>query len=225
MGVPDYWQLRTRSCLSRVHVAPRKTLFTPTHATVDLALLAPCRETRKCYLNGSTLTLHDAWLGCVRGRDSEEWIGETVFIVEGCARAPAQSLSSHGKACASSVNLDPSRVSSACQAEESVVCNFNCLGAPLSHCCHLDLTSAVTGPEVDLRTSSSFAVDSLLHSSSMHGPPTQSTLDNIAAARQRVGTPANLGAHPNSHFLKQLSNFQRMDMFSNVQPLPEWPLL
>ena len=58
----DYWQQRTKSHLSRVHVVP-KTLFTPSHAPVDLALLAPGRETRKCYLNGSILTLHDTWFG------------------------------------------------------------------------------------------------------------------------------------------------------------------
>ena len=65
----DYWQQRTKSQLCRAHVTPRKTLFTPSHALVDLALLAPCRETRKCYLNGSTLTLHDTWLGSAKGRD------------------------------------------------------------------------------------------------------------------------------------------------------------
>ena len=37
----DYWQQKTKSRLSRVHVTPRKTLFTPSHAPVDLALLAP----------------------------------------------------------------------------------------------------------------------------------------------------------------------------------------
>ena len=48
MGDPDSliignWQQRTKSRLSRVRVTPRKTLFTPSHAPVDLALLAPGR--------------------------------------------------------------------------------------------------------------------------------------------------------------------------------------
>ena len=55
----DYWQQKTKSRLSRVHVTPRKTLFTPSHAPVDLALLAPGRVTRKNYLYGGILTLHD----------------------------------------------------------------------------------------------------------------------------------------------------------------------
>ena len=81
MGDPDfltsqYWQQKTKSGLSRVHVTPRKTLFTPSHAPVDLALLAPGRVTRKNYLHGGVLTLHDTWLGCVKGRDNEEWTGK-----------------------------------------------------------------------------------------------------------------------------------------------------
>ena len=43
----DFWQQslqRTKPHLSRVHVVPRKTLLTPSHALVDLALLAPCRD-------------------------------------------------------------------------------------------------------------------------------------------------------------------------------------
>ena len=31
-----YWQQKTKTRLSRVHVTPRKTLFTPSHAPVDL---------------------------------------------------------------------------------------------------------------------------------------------------------------------------------------------
>ena len=119
----DYWQQNTKSRLSRVHVTPRKTLFTPSHAPVDLALLAPGRVTRKGYLNGGTLTLHDTWLGCVRGRDSEEWTGETIFGIEARAHVPVHSLYVQGLSCTSTVNLDPSHVSSACQAEENVVCN------------------------------------------------------------------------------------------------------
>ena len=52
----DYWQQKTKSRLSRVHVTPRKTLFTPSHAPVVLSLLAPGRVTRKKYLYGGTLT-------------------------------------------------------------------------------------------------------------------------------------------------------------------------
>ena len=107
-----------------MHVTPKKTLFTLSHALVDLALLAPGRVTRKNYLNGGTLTLHDTWLGCVRGR--EEWTGETIFGIEARVHVPAHSLYVHGLSCASTVNLDPSHVSSACQAEENVVCNFKC---------------------------------------------------------------------------------------------------
>ena len=123
----------------------RKTLFTPSHAPVDLALLAPCRETRKCHLIGSILTLRDAWLGSAKGTDSEEWTGNTMFTVEGCARVPAHSLYSHGMTCTSSVYQDLSRVSSACQAEENVVCNFDCSVAYSFDCCHLDSRSAVSG--------------------------------------------------------------------------------
>ena len=103
----DYWQQKTKSRLSRVHVTPRKTLFTPSHAPVDLALLAPGRVTRKNYLYGGTLTLHDTWLACVKGRDTEEWTGETIFDIEACARAPAQSMYVQGSACTYSGDLDP----------------------------------------------------------------------------------------------------------------------
>ena len=58
----DYWQQRTKSRLSRVHVTPRKTLFTPSHAPFDLALLTAGRMTKKNYLHGGTLTLYDTWL-------------------------------------------------------------------------------------------------------------------------------------------------------------------
>ena len=75
----DYWQQRTKSQLCRVHVTPKKTLFTPSRAPVDLALLAPCRETHKSYLNGSTLTLCDTWLGNSKGRDCEEWAGDGIY--------------------------------------------------------------------------------------------------------------------------------------------------
>ena len=79
----DYWQHRTKSQLCRVHVTPRKTLFTPSHALVDLALLAPCRDTRSAILidNANPLTLRETWLGSAKGRDSEERTGETQFVL------------------------------------------------------------------------------------------------------------------------------------------------
>ena len=55
----DYWQQRTKSQLCHVHVAPRKTLFTPAHAAVDVAALAPCRETHMSHFSGSCATLSD----------------------------------------------------------------------------------------------------------------------------------------------------------------------
>ena len=85
----DYWQQKTKTRLSRVHVTPRKTLFSPSHAPVDLSLLSPGRTTRKNYLDGSTQTLSDTWLASVKGRDAEEWVGETIFVIEGCAHVPA----------------------------------------------------------------------------------------------------------------------------------------
>ena len=57
----DYWQQRTKSQLCRVHVTPR--------------------ETHKSYLNGSTLTMSDTWLGNSKGRDCEEWAGEDLFLI------------------------------------------------------------------------------------------------------------------------------------------------
>ena len=83
----DYWQQRTKSHLSRVHVVPRMTLFTLSHAPVDLALLAPCTETRKCYLHGSILTLHYTWLGSVKCRDSESGQERLCSLLKGvCVR-------------------------------------------------------------------------------------------------------------------------------------------
>ena len=154
----DLWQQRTRSQLCLAHVTPRKTLFTPSHAPLDLAMLAPCKESYKSYLDGSTLTLHDTWLG------------------------------------------------SATSSEESVICNLECSVAHLSHCCHLESRSAVSAQEVDLLPPFSVAVDLLIQ---MPGAPTRSTMRNLAASRQKVGNPKNLGAHPNSHFLKHLSKSVR----------------
>ena len=46
----DYWQQKTKTRLSRVNVIPRKTLFTPSHAPVDLSLLLPSRTTGRTTL-------------------------------------------------------------------------------------------------------------------------------------------------------------------------------
>ena len=152
----------------------------------------------------------------LRDRDSEEWIGETIFNVEACAHAPAQSLYTHGLSCTSTVNLDPSHVSSACQAEENVVCDFKCLTTPVSHCCYVDSRSAATGAGVHLPSTLGLAVYSLSCTSSMPGPPTKSTMNNLAAARQKVGPPSTLGANPRSYFLKQMPDYQRMDVFNGM---------
>ena len=165
----DYWQQKAKSRLSRVRVTPRKTLFTPSHAPVDLALLAPGRMTRKNYLHGGVLTLHDTWLGCVKGPDNEEWTGETIFGIEACAHVPLHSLCVQGLSCASSVDLDPSHVSPACQAEENVVCNFKCMTTQVSHCCPLNSRSAVSDAGVYLPCSLSSAVHLLCIVNKMPG--------------------------------------------------------
>ena len=67
----DYWQQRPKSQLRRVRVTPRKTLFTPVRAPVDLATLAPCRENDKSYLDGSHTILSDTWFVSSKGRDSD----------------------------------------------------------------------------------------------------------------------------------------------------------
>ena len=173
----DYWQQRTKSQICRVHVTPRKTLFRPSsRAPVDLALLAPCMETHKSYLNGSTLTLCDTWLGNSKG----EWVGETRFIqnLEGCASAPAQSLYAQGETCASSVDLDLSQPLPALQAEENVVCNFDCSVAYFDHCRHIVSRSAVLGREVYLPSPHACALDQLILIRDMPGAPTRSCLDN-----------------------------------------------
>ena len=221
----DNWQQKTKSRLSRVHVTPRKTLFTPSHAPVDLALLAPGRVTKKNYLHGGVLTLHDTWRGCVRGQDNEEWIGETVFGIEVCAHVPAHSLYVQGLSRTSTVNLDPSHVSSACQAEENVVCNFKRMTTQLFHCCHLNSRSAVSDEGVYLPCIQGFAVHSLFPTSNMPGAPTMSTADNMTAARQKVGHPGILGANPNSYFLKTKSDPKAHGRVQwPVQPLHERPV-
>ena len=215
----DYWQQKTESCLSRVHVTPRKTLFTPSHAPVDLVLFAPGRVTRKNYLYGGTLTIHDTWLASVKGRDTEEWIGETIFATEACARAPAQSMYVQGSSGTYLNDLDPSHVSPAFQAEENVVCNFNCMTTQLVHCCHCISRSAVSDVGVYLPSapsSSSLAVNPIPVVSKMPGAPAKSAADNMTAARQKVGSPAILGAHPNSYFLRDHPDVNSMDMFNGI---------
>ena len=201
----DYWQQKAKSRLSRVHVTPRKTLFTPNHASVDLSSLAPGRVTRKNYLYGGILTLHDTWIACVKGRDTEDWTGETVFDIEACARAPAQSMYVQGSLCTYSDDLNPLPVSPACQDEENVVCNVKCMTTQLSQRCHLISRSAVSDAGVYLPSSLSFT-SSAVHPSpvaiKMPGAPTMSTADSMTAARQKVGSPAILGAHPYSYFLR-----------------------
>ena len=166
------------------------------------------------------LTLHDTWLACVKGRDTEEWIGETIFDIEACARAPAQSMCVQGSTCTYSGDLDPSHVSPACQAEENVVCNFNCMTTQLVHCGHLISRSAVSDAGVYLPSSPSsisFAVNPIPVVSKMPGaPPTMSTADNMTAARQKVGSPFDLGAHPDSYFLRHHNITNRMDMFNGI---------
>ena len=67
----------------------------------------------------------------------------------------------------------------------------------LSQCCHLLSRSAVSDAGVYLPSSLSFA-SSAVHPSpvtiKMSGAPTMSTADNMTAARQKVGSPALLGA-------------------------------
>ena len=213
----DYWQQKTKTRLSRVHVTPRKTLFNPSHAPVDLSLLSPGRTTRKNYLNGGTQTLRDTWLASVKGRDAEEWVGETIFDIEGCAHVPAQSMYVQGSSCTYSGDLDPMLVSPAFQAEENVVCNFNCRTAQFVHSRHSVSRRAVSDAGVNLQGLSShfsIVVNPILVVSEMPGAPTRSTADNMTAKRQKVGSPKILGANPDSYFLRDIPTVTRMDMFN-----------
>ena len=213
----DYWQQKTKTRLSRVHVTPRKTLFNPSHAPVDLSLLSPGRTTRKNYLNGSTQTLSDTWLASVKGRDAEEWVGETIFDIEGCAHVPAQSMYVQGSSCTYSGDLDPMLVSPAFQAEENVVCNFNCRTAQSVHSRHSVSRRAVSDAGVNLQDLSShfsIVVNPIFVVSEMPGAPTRSTADNMTAKRQKVGSPKILGANPDSYFLRDIPAVTRMDMFN-----------
>ena len=142
--------------------------------------------------------------------------GETIFGIEARAHVPVHSLYVQGLSCTSTVSLDPSHVSSACQAEENVVCNFKCSTTLVSHCCHLDSRSAAADAGVHLPHTLGFAVHSLFLTSSMPGAPTRSAADNLAAAHQKVSPPSILGANPSSYFLKSVPNLQRMDMFNGT---------
>ena len=170
----------------------------------------------------------DTWLASVKGRDTEEWVGETIFDIEGCARVPAQSMYVQGSSCKYSGDLDPMRVSPAFQAEENVVCNFNCRTAQLVHSRHSVSRRAVPDAGVYLQGLSShfyLVVNPILVVSEMPGAPTRSTADNTTAARQKVGSPRILGANPNSYFLRDIPSVNRMDMFQWLhQPLQQWPV-
>ena len=64
---------------------------------------------------------------------------------------------------------------------------FKCLTTIVAHCCHLISRSAATGVGVHLPSAIGHAVHSLSCASSMPGPPIKLTMDNLAAARQKVG--------------------------------------
>ena len=108
-------------------------------------------------------------------------------------------------------NLDPSHVSSACQAEEN-----KCMTTQLYHCCHLNSRSAVSDAGVHLPCTQGFAAHSLFLTSDTPDAPTMSAADNMTAARQKVGPPSILGANPNSYFLKSIQIHKRMDMFNGL---------
>ena len=166
---------------------------------------------------GSTQTLSDTWLASVKGRDAEEWVGETIFDVEGCAHVPAQSMYVQGSSCTYSGDLDPMLVSPAFQAEENVVCNFNCRTAQSVHSRHSVSRRAVSDAGVNLQDLSghfSIVVNPIFVVSEMPGAPTRSTADNMTAKRQKVGSPKILGANPNSYFLRDIPAVTRMDMFN-----------
>ena len=57
-------------------------------------------------------------------------------------------------------------------------------------------------------------VNPILVVSEMPGAPTRSSADNMTARRQKVGSPKNLGAHPDSYFLRDIPAVSRMDMFN-----------
>ena len=130
---------------------------------------------------------------------------------------PAQSMYVQGSSCKYSGDLDPTHTSTAFQAEENVVCNFNCMTTQLVHSCHSVPRRAVSDAGVYLPSLSSdfsFAVNPILVVSEMPGAPTQSTADNMTAARQKVGPPSILGANPRSYFLGDHPMENHMDLFN-----------
>ena len=58
----------------------------------DSVRLPPGLSEADAARHNSTQTLRDTWLASVKGRDAEEWVGETIFDIEGCAHVPAQSM-------------------------------------------------------------------------------------------------------------------------------------
>ena len=87
------------------------------------------------------------------------------------------------------------------------------------HDCHLISRSAVSNAGVYLQGSSSslsFAINPIPVISEMPGAPTKTTADNVTAARSRVGSPAILGANPNSYFLRDHNINNRMCMFNDI---------
>ena len=122
-----------------------------------------------------------------------------------------------GSSCTYSGDLDPMLVSPAFQAEENVVCNFNCRTTQFVHSRHSVSRRAVSDAGVNLQGLSShfyIVVNPILVVSEMPGVPTRSTADNMTAKRQKVGSPRILGANPNSYFLRDVPLVSRMDMFN-----------
>ena len=122
-----------------------------------------------------------------------------------------------GSSCTYSGDLDPSHASPAFQAEENVVCNFNCRTTQLVHGCHYVSRRAVSDVGVylpSLPSDSSLAVYPSFVVSKTPEAPTRSTADNMTAARQKVGSPSILGANPHSYFLGDHDDVNRMDMFN-----------
>jgi hypothetical protein len=81
-AVRDYWEVRD-ALLVRVHVRPRRALFSP-HISADcpvaLSRIVPSRCTYIFDSHGDTSERKDSWLGRnSTTRSSTLWTGETVF--------------------------------------------------------------------------------------------------------------------------------------------------
>ena len=100
-------------------------------------------------------------------------------------------------------------------SQENVVCNLD-FSVALDSCCRFVSRSGVLRREVHLPSPMACALDSSDLSRDMPGPPARSTLANQTLRRQQVGNPKLLGAHPNSHFLKAMPKYQRVDMFNTM---------